>query len=58
MERIEIFCCYAHEDRQIFLKLKKQLAPLLRFQPIDLWYDAYISPGAEWGSEIYNEVSL
>src|SRR5215467_4623301 len=57
MERIEIFCCYAHEDQQIFLKLKKQLAPLLRFQPIDLWYDAYISPGAEWGSEIYKHLN-
>ncbi len=47
---IEIFCCYAHEDHQFFLELKKQLAPLLRYQRIkmDLWYDALIPPGAEW----------
>jgi len=52
-ERVEIFCCYAHEDRSYLLKLKKQLTPLLRRQLINnIWSDVDISPGMDWEREI------
>src|SRR5271157_3847818 len=56
---MEIFCCYTHGDEELLLKLKKQLAPFLRYQFVDIaiWYDAYISPGAEWKNEVYEHLN-
>src|SRR6266496_4490700 len=59
MNTIEIFCSYAPEDNEILSQLKKQLAPLLRYQSIrmDLWYDAHVLPGEEWGHEVHKHLN-
>ena len=49
---IEIFFCYAHEDKTYLNKLKKHLIPLQRGHLIDTWHDADISPGAVWEEEV------
>lgn len=49
---VEVFCCYAHEDKGLLKKLKRQLMPLQRQGLITIWNDADISPGAEWEEEI------
>jgi len=50
--RIEVFCCYAHEDEPLLNKLKTHLSPLQRQQLIHIWHDRDISAGAEWEQEI------
>src|SRR5579884_2395957 len=49
---IEIFCCYAHEDRPYLNKLKSHLSSYQRDGIINMWHDASIPPGAEWEAEI------
>jgi TIR domain len=49
---IKIFFCYAHEDEELFNKLKAHLRPLQREGFIDVWYDRDISAGTEWEKEI------
>src|SRR6266566_7948596 len=51
-ERLEIFCCYAHQDQPLLFKLKTHLAPLERVGLVSIWHDTDISPGAEWEEEI------
>jgi Clp amino terminal domain, pathogenicity island component/TIR domain len=51
-KKIEIFCCYAREDQELLLKLKKHLKPLERQGLITLWSDIDINGGMEWESEI------
>ena len=48
----EIFCCYAHEDEALLIKLKTHLRPLQRARLINVWHDRDISPGEEWEQEI------
>lgn len=49
---VEIFCCYAHEDRKLLDKLRLQLIPLERDGLIGVWADTAINGGADWEKEI------
>jgi hypothetical protein len=49
---MEIFCCYAREDRSFLNKLKMHLMQLQREGLISIWNDADISPGANYEEEI------
>ncbi len=49
---VKIFCCYAHEDEVLLIKLKTYLGSLHRQGLIDLWHDRDISAGTEWEHEI------
>ena len=49
---IEIFCSYAHEDRQLLDELQIHLRILQRQGLIDVWHDRDISAGTEWKQEI------
>jgi hypothetical protein len=49
---VEIFCCYAHEDRTLLMELKNHLKLWERLQRIVLWTDMDISPGENWRKEI------
>ncbi len=52
MRSLEIFCCYAHEDRPHLNTLRKTLRPLERQGLIDVWTDTDISPGVNYEEEI------
>jgi serine/threonine protein kinase len=54
---IEVFCCYAREDQQLLLSLRKQLTPLQREGLITLWADVDINAGMEWEKEIENHLN-
>lgn len=51
-KRVEIFCCYAHEDRSHLQNLTKHLMPLKREGLVTLWTDTDINAGVEWEKEI------
>jgi hypothetical protein len=50
---IEIFLCYAHEDKAFLKKLEQHLAPLKRQGLITAWHDGDIHAGATWEQEIH-----
>jgi TIR domain len=52
MAPVEIFCCYARQDKSHLDRLKKHLVPLQRQGLITIWNDADISPGTDWKKEI------
>lgn len=52
-KRVEVFCCYAHEDQKLLQELKKHLMPLDREGLITLWADIDMNAGAEWEQEIH-----
>src|SRR5450755_1868969 len=54
---VKIFCCYAHEDEQLLMKLKAHLKPQQRQGLIHIWYDRDISAGTEWGHEIEEQLN-
>lgn len=56
-ERIEIFCCYAREDRPLLGALKAHLARLLQEGHVTLWADIDINAGAEWEREIHRHLN-
>ena len=45
---LKTFFCYAHEDKRLLDKLRKQLKPLERDGLIEIWCDGDISAGTEW----------
>lgn len=49
---LQVFCCYAHEDRSFLLELMKRLIPLRREGLITTQSDVDISPGEDWEQEI------
>src|SRR5713101_1991425 len=49
---MEIFCCYAREDRSFLNKLKMHLMPLQREGLISIWNDTDIRPGTNDEEEI------
>nr|VFJ42625.1 MAG: TIR domain-containing protein [Candidatus Kentron sp. FM]VFJ43321.1 MAG: TIR domain-containing protein [Candidatus Kentron sp. FM]VFK05488.1 MAG: TIR domain-containing protein [Candidatus Kentron sp. FM] len=51
-EGIEIFICYAREDRVHKDDLVKYIKPLKRDGRIRDWHDGLIEPGADWQPEI------
>lgn len=54
---IEVFCCYAREDRLLLLELKTHLTPLQREGLITLWTDTDIDAGVEWEKEIHRHLN-
>lgn len=50
--QVEIFICYAPDDRPLLEELTRHLALLQRQERIVVWHDGYISAGKEWEREI------
>jgi hypothetical protein len=42
---LEIFCCYAREDRAMLEQLKKHLMPLQRHSQVTIWSDTNLNAG-------------
>jgi len=59
---ISICCCYAHEDKALFDKLRKHLEPMRSSGIITTWHDGDILPGMEPNKEVtssrYYELEL
>jgi hypothetical protein len=53
---LEVFCCYAREDQEMLVKLKKHLAPLVRQGKITIWSDVDLSAGIEWEKELHHHL--
>lgn len=49
---VNIFICYAREDRESLQELERHLVILRRQNLIDLWHDMMINAGEEWEKEI------
>src|SRR6266568_2996804 len=49
---INLFYCYAREDKSIRDELERHLTNLKRQYPIETWHDREISPGIKWEREI------
>jgi len=49
---IEVFCCYAHEDKVFMDELKTHLGAFRKQNLIDIWDDGEIRAGAQWDQEI------
>lgn len=49
---LNIFCCYAREDRVLMENLRKHLKPLQRRGFITIWSDMDINAGDAWEDEI------
>src|SRR2546421_1670343 len=54
---VEIFCCYAHKDKQLLEELKSHLRPLQRQGLISIWNDSDISPGSNWEEAIHSHLT-
>lgn len=57
LDTIEIFCCYAHKDRELQDQLVKHLEPLRRAGQVTTWYDRELLPGTDWKQEIDKHLS-
>jgi len=53
---LRIFCGYAHEDEALFQQLQTAFAVLRRQELIEVWHDREILAGAEWESEIKQQL--
>lgn len=53
---LEIFCCYAREDREMLTQLTKHLAPLVRQGQIIIWSDTDLNAGVEWEKELHQHL--
>lgn len=51
-QRIDIFCCYAPQDRLFLIQLRAHLALLERLERIRFWADTDIEAGMDWEQEI------
>jgi hypothetical protein len=49
---VNVFICYAHEDRAIRDKLEKYLFPLTKMQRVSVWSDGQLVPGQVWDAQI------
>jgi len=54
---IEVFCCYAHKDESLLVKLKNHLMPLQHERLITVWTDMDISAGAVRKEEIHRHLN-
>ena len=48
----KLFCSYAHADEKFRAQLEKHLALMSQQDAIHVWHDRRIEPGANWKSEI------
>jgi hypothetical protein len=53
---LKVFYSYAHVDHQMLLGLQKHLAPLIREQLIEPWYDRELTAGEAWNAEIQSRL--
>ena len=51
-EPIKIFYSYAHEDEALVKDVQQQLCLFKRLLKISPWHDRKILPGADWKSQI------
>lgn len=56
-QTVNLFCCYAHEDRELLEELETHLSHLKRQYNLKNWYDRKISPGTDWEKEIYIQLN-
>ncbi len=54
---VRLFCGYAHEDETLFNQLKKAFEVPVRQETITIWHDGEILPGAEWDTEIEQQLN-
>src|ERR1700690_3054589 len=50
--RDKVFISYSHHDKEWLSKIKTQLKPLVRTDPILFWDDTKIEAGSNWKEEI------
>lgn len=50
---VEIFFCYAPEDKKLLKRLIKQLSPWRQQGLVTIWHDDYINAGQEWEEVIH-----
>jgi TIR domain len=53
---LEVFCCYAREDQEMLVQLKKHLMPLQRQGQITIWSDTNLDAGVEWEKELHQHL--
>ncbi len=53
---LEVFCCYAREDQEMLVHLKKHLVPLERQGQITIWSDTNLNAGVEWEKELHQHL--
>ncbi len=53
---LEVFCCYAREDQEMFAQLKRHLMPLVRQDKITIWSDTNLNAGIEWEAELHKHL--
>jgi hypothetical protein len=51
-EKLRVFLCYAHEDKEFLEGLRRHLEPLRKSGLIEVWHDGAISAGTDWSEEI------
>src|SRR5579859_5716242 len=54
---LNLFYCYAHEDRALCDTLDRHLSVLKRQKLLETWCDREISPGVEWEHEVEKHLS-
>ncbi len=54
---IELFYCYAHEDKKLREELDQHLSGLKRSGIVSSWYDGEIIPGAVWEKAIADRLN-
>ncbi len=52
MRALQIFYCYAHDDKEFLNDLERHLGALRRSKQIITWFDREIQPGSDWAQEI------
>ncbi len=53
---LEVFCCYAREDREMLIQLKKHLAPLQKQGLITIWSDIDLGAGTDWEKTLHQHL--
>ena len=53
---LKVFCCFAHEDREIQKLLIKYLSPLQRLGQITIWDENNIGVSVEWEKELHQHL--
>src|SRR5438132_965192 len=57
-QTIQVFCCYAREDKSSLLVLKKHLKPFQRDGLITVQADIDVSPGEDWEQRINHFLNI